>query len=242
MTTPVTPVLEIDSIEKRYQGLRPLRLQSLTIAPGERVAVLGVDAGAAEVLVNLVTGASVADRGVVRVLGQNNADISDGDDWLASLDRFGIVSPRAVLLEGATLEQNLAMPFTLQIDPVEPETARRVAELATACGLSDGGEAGVAGLRQLAGEVSPERRARAHLARAIALAPALLVLEHPTADLPPAAVAAFGADIVAVTEARRQATLVLTQDQTFAQQVAHRALKWNPATGALTPVRRGWFS
>jgi hypothetical protein len=36
--------------------------------------------------------------------------------------------------------------------------------------------------------------------------------------------------------------LVLTQDQAFAQQVAHRALKWNPATGGLTPVRRGWFS
>ena len=242
MPTPVTPVLEIEGIEKRYQGLRPLRLQSLAIAPGERVAVLGVDAGAAEVLVNLVTGASVVDRGVVRVLGQNNAEIADGDDWLASLDRFGIVSPRAVLLEGATLEQNLAMPFTLQIDPVGPETARRVSELAMACGLSDGVETGTAGLQQRAGEASPERRARAHLARAIALGPALLVLEHPTADLPPATVPAFAADVASVTEARHQATLVLTQDQAFAQQVAHRTLKWNPATGGLTPVRRGWFS
>ncbi len=242
MTSPATPVLEIDGVEKRYQGLRPLRLQSLAIAPGERVALLGLDAGASEVLVNLVTGASVADRGVVRVLGQNNAEIADGDDWLASLDRFGIVSPRAVLLEGSTLEQNLAMPFTLQIDPVQPDTARRVAELAVACGLSDGGEAGTAGLQQLAGAVSPEGRARAHLARAIALGPALLVLEHPTADLPPPSVAAFAADLVAVTEARRQATLVLTQDQAFAQRVAHRTLKWNPATGGLTPVRRGWFS
>ena len=239
MASPVTPVLELEGIEKRYQGLRPLRLQSLAIAPGERVAMLGVDAGAAEVLVNLVTGASVADRGAVRVLGRNNADIADGDDWLASLDRFGIVSPRAVLLEGATLEQNLAMPFTLQIDPVAPEIARRVSGLAVACGLGDGDGAAMG---QLAGDVSPEQRARAHLARAIALGPALLVLEHPTADLPAAAVAAYAADLVAVTEARRQATLVLTQDQAFAQQVAHRALKWNPATGALTPVRRGWFS
>ena len=242
MTTPATPILELEGIEKRYQGLRPLRLQSLTIAAGERVAVLGVDAAAAEVLVNLVTGASVADRGVVRVLGRDNAAISDGDDWLASLDRFGIVSPRAVLLEAATLEQNLAMPFTLQIDPVEPETARRVAALAEACGLAEGGAGQAATLRQLAGEISPEQRARAHLARAIALGPALLVLEHPTADLPDPAVRAYAADVVAVAEARRQAMLVLTQDQAFAQQVAHRALKWNPATGGLTPVRRGWFS
>jgi len=242
MSTSPTPVLELEGIEKRYQGLRPLRLQSLAIAPGERVAVLGVDAAAAEVLVNLITGASVADRGLVRVLGRNNAEISDGDEWLASLDRFGIVSPRAVLLEAATVEQNLAMPFTLQIDPMDPDTAGRVAELAIACGLSDGGDAAAAGLRRLAGEISPEQRARVHLARAIALGPALLVLEHPTADLPAAAVAAFAADIVSIGEARRQAMLVLTQDQAFAQQVAHRALKWNPATGGLTPVRRGWFS
>jgi ABC-type lipoprotein export system ATPase subunit len=241
MNTAATPILELEGIEKRYQGLRPLRLQSLAIAPGERVAVLGLDAAEAEVLVNLVTGASVADRGVVRVLGRDNAQISDGDDWLASLDRFGIVSPRAVLLEGATLEQNLAMPFTLQIDPVEPETARRVAALAEACGLGDG-EGDAATLRKLAGEISPEQRARAHLARAIALGPALLVLEHPTADLPAAAVRAYGTNIVSVAEARGQAMLVLTQDQGFAQQVAHRALKWNPATGGLTPVRRGWFS
>ena len=85
---------------------------------------MGLDAGAAEVLVNLVTGAGVADRGTVCVQGRNNAEIANGDEWLESLDRFGIVSERAVLLEGATLEQNLAMPFTLQIDPVAPDDRR----------------------------------------------------------------------------------------------------------------------
>jgi ABC-type transporter Mla maintaining outer membrane lipid asymmetry ATPase subunit MlaF len=235
-----TAVLEIEGIEKRYQGLRPLRLQALSIAPAERVAIVGVDAAAAEILINLVTGASVADRGTVRVLGRDNAAIASGDDWLASLDRFGMVSPRAVLLDAATLQQNLAMPFTLQIDPVEPDTARRVAELAADCGLSTG--PGAVDLSSLAGEVSPPVRARAHLARAIALDPALLLLEHPTADLPATALDAYAADIVKVADARRLALLLLTQDQAFAQKVAHRTLKWNPATGGLTPVRRGWFS
>ena len=178
-------------IEKRYQSLRPLRLQELTIAAGERVAVSGFDAGAAEVLVNLVTGASLPDRGEVRVLGQLTADIADGDEWLASLDRFGIVSPRGVLLEGATIEQNLAMPLTLQIDPVPPDVAARVAALARACGIEADGEGGGAWLQHVTGEAPPHIRARVHLARAVALAPALLVLEHPGADLPTDARAAF---------------------------------------------------
>jgi phospholipid/cholesterol/gamma-HCH transport system ATP-binding protein len=231
-------------VEKRYQALRPLRLQSLRIARAERVAIVGLDAGAAEVLVNLVTGASVADRGIVRVEGRNNAEIASGDEWLSSLDRFGIVSARAVLLDGATLEQNLAMPFTLRVDPLEPEMADRVAALARACGLTDStedAEQGRAGLRRLAGEVPPEMRARAHLARAVALDPVLLVLEHPTVGVPEPAQAAYAADIVRVTDARHMAALVLTQDQTFAQRVAHRTLKLNPATGTLAPIKRGWF-
>jgi ABC-type transporter Mla maintaining outer membrane lipid asymmetry ATPase subunit MlaF len=244
MSTPAFPILAIEELEKRYQALRPLRLRGLTVAPAERVAIVGVDGGAAEVLVNLVTGASLADRGVVRVQGRSNADITSGDDWLASLDRFGIVSPRAILLDGATLEQNLAMPFTLQIDPLAPETVERVALLAEECGLIDRGSGEGGGgkdLGELAGEASPERRARAHLARAVAVDPVLLVLEHPTADVPAAALAAYAADIVRVTDARRMAVLLLTQDQAFAQLVAHRTLRLNAATGALTPIKRGWF-
>ena len=114
------PVLELQGVVRAHQSLRPLRLQSLTVNEGERVAILGVDAPGAEVLVNLVTGAALPESGTVRVLGRDTADITTGDDWLASLDRFGIVSPRAVLIEAATVEENLAMPFTLQIDPIPP--------------------------------------------------------------------------------------------------------------------------
>jgi ABC-type uncharacterized transport system ATPase subunit len=131
-----SPVLEIADVRKAYSGLRPLRLRSLSIAAAERVAVLGLDAAAAELLVNLVTGAVLPDEGVIRVLGEPTADIATGDAWLASLDRFGIVSERAVMMEGATLGQNLAMPFTLEIDPVPPDVQARVAALARECGLS----------------------------------------------------------------------------------------------------------
>jgi ABC-type sulfate/molybdate transport systems ATPase subunit len=220
-------------VQKAYQGLRPLRLQSLTIEQGERVSIGGLDAGASEVLVNLVTGASLPDQGEIRVLGRLTADIADADDWLASLDRFGILSPRGVLLDGATIEQNLAMPFGLQIDPVPPDVGAKVAALAEACRIG--------GLTGICGEAPAEVRARIHLARAVALEPALLILEHPTAGLPDDARSALAADVASVTGARQLAALIITQDDAFATQVAHRALRLEPATGALKPVKRGWF-
>ena len=100
MATLAAPVIEIESLLKDYKGLRPLRLTGLSVREGERVAVGGIDATAAEVLVNLINGAILPDTGHVRVFGEDTASIADEDAWLASLERFGIVTPRAVLLDG----------------------------------------------------------------------------------------------------------------------------------------------
>ncbi len=231
----MTPVLEIRNIRKHYQSLRPLRLSGLSVADGERVALSGLDAGAAELLVNLVTGASLPEEGEIRVFGRSTAAIADGDEWIASLDRFGIVSDRAVLLEGSTLEQNLAMPFTLAIDAIPPEVAAQVAAVAGQCGIP------ASALPQVCGELPAPLRMRAHLARAVALAPALLLLEHPTAKMPEGDRRAFAADVVRVTEARRLAAVIMTNDEAFARAVAPRHLRLNAATGELVPLRRGWF-
>lgn len=223
----MTPVLHMSKVRKAYQGLRPLRIDDLMVADGERVAISGLDAAASEVLVNLVTGASVPDEGEVRIDGRSTASIASGEEWLASLDRFGIVSPRAVLLEGSTVLQNLAMPFTLQIDPIEAAVADRVRALAAEAGIDP------AWLPRQAGDAPPDVRARAHLARAVALGPSLLVLEHPTAALPAAASAAFGADVARLAGERRLATLIITEDRTFAARVAHRVFALQAATGRL---------
>ena len=232
---PDAPVLEISNAVKNYHALRPLRIRQLAVHPAERVAVSGLDAGAAELLVNLVTGASVPDEGEIRVMGQSTAAIAGADEWLASLDRFGIVSERAVMLEGSTLQQNLALPFTLEIDAIPPEVRERVEALAVECGIE------TPWLEQPAAQVPPEIRGRAHLARAIALGPAMLLLEHPTARIVERARATFARDVAGVCERRRLTALIVTQDQEFASIVARRTLTLNPGTGELTAVRRRWW-
>lgn len=236
---PLPPPLELRGVVRNYGALRPLRLAALTVGHGERVAIEGIDAGGAEVLVNLVTGAALPDQGVVTVFGRATSGITDGDEWLASLDSFGIVSPRAVLIEAATLEQNLAMPFTLDIEPVPPAVASRVSELAAACGIPVA--AGPEWRAMVAGHAPADVRARVHVARAVALEPRLAILEHPTATLEDRARGAFAADVARVLETRSLAALVITQDDLFAARVAHRRLMLQPATGELKPRRRGWF-
>ena len=230
------PVLEIRGLSKQYSGLRPLRIRELSLAAGERVTIGGLDAGAGELLVNLVTGASVPDQGEVRVFGARTADIANGDAWLDLLERFGIVSPRGVLLEGSTLLQNLAMPFTLAIDPVPADVAARVEALAKECGLDPD-----RWLPVRAGDLPAEVRVLAHLARALAPGPDLIVVEHPTAEVAAEARAPLASAVARACEARRVATLILTNDETFAKAAAPRNLRLDGATGQLKPLKKGWL-
>jgi len=230
-------VIHISKLQKNYGALRPLRILQLSVEEGERVAVGGLDGPAAEVMVNLVTGATLPDEGAVHTFGSSTGAITDGDAWLASLDRFGIVSPRAVLLEGSTLQQNLALPFTLELDPVPADVVTKVAALAAECGI------GVEHLSRMGGELPAHLRARTHLARALALNPELLLIEHPTAEVEEAERLALARDFAAAIQGRHTAALILTLDVGFAEAVAHRSLALQPATGALVPwkVKRGWF-
>jgi NitT/TauT family transport system ATP-binding protein len=231
------PVLELSAVVKDYRGLRPLRLAALAVAPGERVALGGVDAVAAEVLISLITGAALPDRGEIRVAGTTTDSIADGDAWLASLDRFGIVTERAVMLEGSTLLQNLALPLSLDIDAIGADVKRRVEALAEEVGLDP------ARLGTRVSDVSAAEKLRAQAARALALDPSMLLLEHPTATLPREAVKPLAGDLAAMAERRGLTALAITEDEMFARIFATRWVTVNGGTGAVTPARprRRWF-
>jgi predicted ABC-type transport system involved in lysophospholipase L1 biosynthesis ATPase subunit len=227
--------IELTGVRKQHTGLRPLRLRELTVSEREIVALDGLDAAAAEVLTNLVTGATVPDEGSVRVFGEDTAAIGNADAWLAGLDRFGIVSDRVALLDTFTVRQNIAIPLTLDLDPLTDEVAGRVLALAAEVGL----EADLLGVA--AGLSSPSARLRARMARAIAPSPQLLLVEHPTGPIPRADVSRLATDFFRFVRARGLTALIASSDRDFTA-AADRHLVLDPATGALK--RRGfraWF-
>ena len=232
----MTPVLEVAGVVKDYRGLRPLRLERLELAAGGILAVLGLDQPAAEILVNLITGTTLPDRGYVRVFGQSTADIKDSSEWMKVVDRFGILSPRAVLLEALTVVQNLAIPFSLDVEPPSPDLRARAIDLADEVGLdASTWDARVA-------DLDPVSAARVRLGRALALDPDVLLLEHPTAAVPGETVIAYGRQLHGVIERRGVSALALTADRSFAETIARRVLTLEPATGRLTEKGPGWFA
>ena len=230
------PALELAGVSKSYGGLRPLRIQQLTVAAGEHVALMGLDQPMAEVFMNLVTGAWLPEHGDVKVFGQPTAAIADSAEWLTVVDRFGIVTERAVLLDALTLLQNLAVPFTLDIEPMPDDVARRAAELARELDIPS------SQWEQPVGALDAAGRARVRIARALALDPPVILLDHPTATLDRDEVVPIGEHLRAVATRRGAAIVAVTADQTFAAAVAGRLLTLDASTGRLTESRRSrWF-
>jgi len=230
--------VEITSVSKQYGALRPLRIEQLEIGSGQSLALMGLDGTGAEVLVSLITGATLPDSGDVRVLGRHTAEIADAEAWLKWLEHFGLLSERTIVVDQLTVAQNLAMPFSMDVEDMTPAVREQVTTLAAEVGIA------ATDLDQPAAHVSALVGARIRLARALSLSPRIFLAEHPNAMLSGDDTPAFAADLSRIITRRRLAALIVTADRTFAASVAEQVVTLQPATGALRQADgwRRWFS
>jgi ABC-type lipoprotein export system ATPase subunit len=211
---------------------QPFRLIDLAVAPHDRLVLSGLDADAAELFVHLVTGAAVPDEGEVLIAGRDTRAIATDTEWLASLDRFGIVTRRAVLLESMSVAANLALPLTLSIDPIAPDIRARLDAEGAAVGLLAGTLDGAASA------LGRADRLRLHLARAVIGGPALVLLEHPTSELGDASEsAAFGATLDAYSTSRGFGWIAISDDVAFAKAARGKRLRIDSRTGRVSARR-----
>jgi len=228
-------VIELRGVTKDYHGLRPLRVQHLALQQSQTAALLGLDRAAAEVLVNLITAATLPDSGEVEIFGSLTRDITDADAWFRFLDHFGIFSERVVLVDELNVEQNLALPFSLVVDDLPQDLRSQVRNIADEVGISD------AELSRPMASAGAGIRTRVRLAKALALAPRVLLAEHPNAAVPPDEVGRLAADLSGIAARRGLAMLVLTADTAFAGAACNEVWTLHAATGKVAQAS-GWSS
>jgi ABC-type polar amino acid transport system ATPase subunit len=109
-----TPVVQFENVTKDYRGLRPLRVASLVVHEGERVAIAGFDRITAEIFVNMINGAILPDSGDVRVFGAPTSAIVDSDEVRQRV----VDMARAVEIDEALLDRpavQAELPVRLRI-------------------------------------------------------------------------------------------------------------------------------
>lgn len=169
-------MIEIRSLSKSVPGGRVLfRDLSLTVAPGELVAIIGESGSGKSTLLNITAGLQSYDAGEIRIGGEDLA--LQNEQGLTDLRRrqIGFVFQAFHILPYLTLRRNVALPLALAAGDKHDINARADAMLEMV-GLGDRGD-------DYARDVSGGELQRIAIARALIHKPALILADEPTGNL-----------------------------------------------------------
>ena len=173
------PIIEIESVVKTYdsgnQQVTALRGVSLQVARGEMVAIMGPSGCGKTTLLNCASGLDVVDAGIIRIAGENLADLSDKTRTTFRARNMGFVFQTYNLLPVLSSVENVELP--LIVSGVSPRQARQAALDALQ----------TVGLRELANnrpsQLSGGQRQRVTIARALVNQPEIVWADEPTGAL-----------------------------------------------------------
>ncbi|MCP5159686.1 MAG: ATP-binding cassette domain-containing protein [Gammaproteobacteria bacterium] len=172
---------------------------------GEIIALVGGSGSGKTTLLRAIIMLLKPTAGSIKLLGQEVIGISDRAAFQLRR-RFGMLFQQGALFSSLTVRENVAVPLREHTRL----SARRIAEIAdlkiVLAGLPvDAGS-------KLPRELSGGMLKRAALARALALDPALLFLDEPTAGLDPVSAGAFDQLVVQLKESLGLTVVMVTHD------------------------------
>jgi len=216
---PVAPLLEMDDIHYAYrEGVPALSGLSLSVSPGERVAVLGANGCGKSTLLMVLAGLIFPQRGSYRAFGR------EINDLLLSRDAFGMFFRKEVgilfqnsdaQLFNPTVEDEIAFG-PLQMNDPPDEVRSKVQRAIDTFGISS-----LTGRAPY--ELSGGEKKKVAIASVLVMDPQVLLLDEPTAGLDPRSSRALVDTIIEAEEAGKT-VVTATHDLHVVSEIARRVL------------------
>jgi putative ABC transport system ATP-binding protein len=171
-------VLTLDEITKSFGGAHPrgvLNKVSLSLQPGEYVAVMGESGVGKSTLLNLIAGLDSPDSGRIVFDGHDISGLADNEATLFRRRSMGFVFQAFHVLPYLSVAQNVALPLLLN-GAVRRDAMLRATAMLVEVGLSERDNS-------LPRELSGGEMQRVAIARALVHQPRLLLADEPTGNL-----------------------------------------------------------
>jgi phospholipid/cholesterol/gamma-HCH transport system ATP-binding protein len=199
------PIVEVRGLVNRFGSQTVHDRLDMTVERGEVFGIVGGSGSGKSVLLRSILGLQRPQAGEVRLQGRSLSQL--GTDELRDIKAtYGVTFQQGALFTSLTVLQNVQLPMLehLRLSP------RALDELALLkirlVGLPD--DAAQKYPAQLSGGMIK----RAALARALALDPALLMLDEPTAGLDPISAAAFDELLMDLRQQLGLTVIMITHD------------------------------
>lgn len=209
----------LEQVGFRYDGLSVLEDVSLTVAAGETVALIGPSGCGKSTLLQLVGGLLPQQRGRIATIGRAAA---------SCLNPLTFVFQDFALLPWRSVAGNVALALEHHaLSRTERET--RVTGVLELCGLSEFATA-------LPGQLSGGMRQRVGIARAIAVKPAVLLMDEPLSALDAQTRELLMEDLLRIWSSERTTTLYVTHNLSEAVRLAQRVVVLSRRPGRITNI------
>ncbi|MDD3856628.1 MAG: ABC transporter ATP-binding protein [Methanoculleus sp.] len=173
------PILRFEEVSKIYPlpagDVVALDRVTLTVDPGEFIAVMGPSGSGKSTLLNLMGCLDVPTTGEIYLSGKEISQMSDDDLTRLRRDRIGFVFQQFNLIPLLSAVENVEFPIILTTG--REESRRRAIEVMRAVHLND------ALFTHRPAELSGGEQQRVAIARALVNDPDLLLCDEPTGNL-----------------------------------------------------------
>ena len=208
-------VISIKGLYKSFEELDILKDINLEVFKGENLVVLGRSGSGKSVLIKILIGLLLPDKGIVTVLGKQVDKLSPKELDALRL-RVGFLFQNNALYDSMDVRQNLEFPLIMNKKHlVKKEITTAVEEVLDAVGLKDK-------INEMPSELSGGQRKRIGIARTLILKPEIMLYDEPTSGLDPITSGEINKLINDVQKKYNTTSIIITHDLTCAKETGNR--------------------